>query len=89
MTTKKNRYKWQEEALKAWLEKRRVADDFLLSACPGAGKTRFAMRGARQMLDDGSIERVIAVTPSRNLMQIMEKRRDTGRRRDRRGLAGR
>ena len=67
MTTNRSRYKWQEEALKAWLEKRRVADDFLLSACPGAGKTRFAMRGARQMLDDGSIERVVAVTPSRNL----------------------
>lgn len=53
--------KWQTDAFAAWQESRR--DDFLAVAWPGAGKTRFALRVIRVMIDIGS-EFTIVVVPT-------------------------
>jgi superfamily II DNA or RNA helicase len=38
--------------------------DFLVCATPGAGKTRFALNLAKQLLDEGSAERIVVVVPT-------------------------
>lgn len=55
------RDKWQNEAVDKFLSDR---DDFLVTACPGAGKTRMALKAARELLDSGEINRVIVVAPT-------------------------
>lgn len=53
---------WQNNAIDTFLASR---DDFLVTACPGAGKTRMALRAARVMLDGGVIDRVIVLAPTK------------------------
>ena len=55
------RTRWQEKAIELCLA---TQEDFLVTACPGAGKTRMALRVARHMLDVGTIDRVIVVAPT-------------------------
>jgi superfamily II DNA or RNA helicase len=53
---------WQEQALvamRAW-----SAGPFLLSAAPGAGKTRPALQLARELLRAGVVRRVVVVCPT-------------------------
>lgn len=53
---------WQQRAKDAFL----AADkqDFLVSATPGAGKTRFALDLARDLDNAGRVQRVVIVVPS-------------------------
>lgn len=56
---------WQEQALAAYF-----ADeprDFLVAATPGAGKTTFALRLAKELLARGTVERVVVVAPTEHL----------------------
>lgn len=57
-----DRYKWQKVAREKYmsLDKR----DFLLVACPGAGKTRFSLETAAMLWESGHIKRIIVVVPS-------------------------
>ncbi len=55
---------WQEEALAAFL---RTDNDFLLVACPGAGKTTFAVVAAQRLIERGVIDRVLVVVPTAHL----------------------
>lgn len=41
----------------------------LIEACPGAGKTRFALEAAARMFKSGEIHRVLIVVPSRRLVE--------------------
>jgi superfamily II DNA or RNA helicase len=56
---------WQQRAKDAFL----AADkqNFLVSATPGAGKTRFALDLARDLIDAGRVQRVVVVVPSDTL----------------------
>jgi superfamily II DNA or RNA helicase len=56
---------WQVEALKAYREVR--ANDFLVTATPGAGKTMFAMTLAQELLERREIDRIIVVCPTDHL----------------------
>lgn len=53
---------WQQEALDHYLsaDKR----DYLAVACPGSGKTTWALTVARTLLDRGAIGRVVVIVPS-------------------------
>lgn len=53
---------WQQEALARYAGSRKR--DFLAVACPGAGKTTWALTVARMLLDRHAIRRVIVVVPS-------------------------
>src|SRR5699024_1280475 len=53
---------WQQQALDTYLYSRQR--DFLAVACPGAGKTTWALTLARTLIDRGDIQRVIVVVPS-------------------------
>lgn len=53
---------WQQEALDAYLSA--AQRDFLAVACPGAGKTTWALTVSKILLDRGTISRVIVVVPS-------------------------
>ncbi|HEY8318486.1 MAG TPA: DEAD/DEAH box helicase [Amnibacterium sp.] len=57
--------RWQEEALAAYFE--REPRDFLAAATPGAGKTTFALRLAKELLARGTVERVTVVAPTDHL----------------------
>ena len=56
---------WQAEAL----EKYFAAEprDFMAVATPGAGKTTFALRLARELVDRGTINRITVVCPTEHL----------------------
>jgi superfamily II DNA or RNA helicase len=56
---------WQEAAYSRLL--RHDADDFMLVATPGAGKTTFALRVAHSMLSAGRVLRVVVVCPTEHL----------------------
>ena len=56
---------WQRRALTKYLATRPT--DFLAVATPGAGKTTFGLRVARELLDDRTIEQVTVVTPTEHL----------------------
>ncbi len=56
--------RWQKAALDAFLA--RSSDDFLAVATPGAGKTRFALAAARQMLAS-TPGRLVIVAPTQHL----------------------
>lgn len=55
---------WQREALEAFAQ--RTTDDFLTVACPGAGKTTFALAACRQFLA-GEAKPVVVVVPTQHL----------------------
>lgn len=57
--------RWQAEFLDAY----RIADqeNFTLIACPGAGKTKAAMRLARELIETGVIDQVYIVCPTRQV----------------------
>lgn len=55
------RSRWQRKAVERFLA---THHDFLVTACPGAGKTRMALTAAREMLAANVIDRVIVVVPT-------------------------
>ena len=57
---------WQRDALDAFA--RRSCDDVLVVACPGAGKTTFALAAARQYLG-GEHRPIVVVVPTQHLKQ--------------------
>lgn len=56
---------WQRRALTKYLTAR--PRDFLAVATPGAGKTTFALRVARELLDDRTVDAVTVVAPTEHL----------------------
>lgn len=56
---------WQLDALRRYEETQ--PRDFLCVATPGAGKTTFALRVAKQLLESRSIRRIVVVTPTEHL----------------------
>ena len=57
--------RWQEEALAAYFV--HEPRDYLVAATPGAGKTTFALRLAKELLARGTIDRVTVVAPTDHL----------------------
>jgi len=55
---------WQEQAL---TEFNKGKNDFLAVACPGAGKTTFALEAASRLRNNGAVSRVIVVAPTSHL----------------------
>lgn len=58
---------WQRQALDTFTAAGRK--DFLVSATPGAGKTKFSLYLAQQLLRQGVVSRVAVVVPSDNLRE--------------------
>lgn len=56
---------WQQSALQKFIASN--TPDFLVTATPGAGKTRFALSAAKELFDIGAVARVIVVCPTRHL----------------------
>ncbi|MFT4245290.1 MAG: DEAD/DEAH box helicase [Micrococcaceae bacterium] len=56
---------WQQEALTKYFETE--PGDFMTVATPGAGKTTFALRLARELIDRNTIDRIIIVVPTEPL----------------------
>lgn len=56
---------WQRSALARYLAAR--PQDFLTVATPGAGKTAFALRVARELLADRTVDGITVVTPTEHL----------------------
>ena len=56
---------WQRAALDTYIT--RDAQDFLVVATPGAGKTKFALRLASDLLEGGTVQRIVIVVPSEHL----------------------
>ena len=56
---------WQQEALEKYLSE--APRDFLAVATPGAGKTTFALRVAKILVDSGVVRRVTVVAPTDHL----------------------
>lgn len=56
---------WQRQALDAYIAKDDA--DFLTVATPGAGKTKFALRLAHELLASGIVSRVVVVVPTEHL----------------------
>lgn len=56
---------WQRRALTRYLAT--APKDFLAVATPGAGKTTFGLRVARELLDDRTVEQIAVVTPTEHL----------------------
>ncbi|MFW0784811.1 DEAD/DEAH box helicase [Gordonia sp. CPCC 206044] len=56
---------WQRRALTKYLTRRPV--DFLAVATPGAGKTTFGLRIARELLDDRTVDQITIVAPTEHL----------------------
>lgn len=56
-------YHWQDNLLAKYLAQR-DPEDFLLVACPGAGKTRGSLRLAKELLDSRVVRRIIVVAPT-------------------------
>lgn len=56
---------WQRRAVDAFYAAN--AESFLVSATPGAGKTKFSLYLADDLLQRGIVERVVVVAPSDNL----------------------
>lgn len=61
---------WQDAALAQLV---RTDDDFLAVACPGAGKTTFALAAAQKLIDLGSARRIIVVVPTAHLRKQWAK----------------
>lgn len=56
---------WQRRAIDAFYAAN--SENFLVSATPGAGKTKFSLHLANDLLQRGIVERVVVVAPSDNL----------------------
>ena len=56
---------WQEEALAAYFA--HEPRDYLAAATPGAGKTTFALRLAKELLARGNVRWVTVVAPTEHL----------------------
>ncbi|MGJ9371465.1 DEAD/DEAH box helicase [Nesterenkonia sp. CF4.4] len=56
---------WQQEALDLYIQKR--PKDFLAVATPGAGKTTFALRVAKLLVESGEVNRIYVVAPTEHL----------------------
>ncbi|WP_344870250.1 DEAD/DEAH box helicase, partial [Gordonia hankookensis] len=56
---------WQRRALTKYLTRR--PQDFLAVATPGAGKTTFGLRVARELLDDRTVDQIAVVAPTEHL----------------------
>ncbi|GAA1824147.1 DEAD/DEAH box helicase [Nesterenkonia flava] len=56
---------WQQEALDLYIQKK--PRDFLTVATPGAGKTTFALRVAKMLVESGEINRLYVVAPTEHL----------------------
>nr|WP_244427479.1 DEAD/DEAH box helicase [Gordonia amarae] len=56
---------WQRRALTKYLATKPT--DFLAVATPGAGKTTFGLRIARELLDDKTVEAITVVAPTEHL----------------------
>lgn len=56
---------WQQEALELYLQKQPL--DFMAVATPGAGKTTFALRVAKTLLEAGTVSRITVVAPTEHL----------------------
>ncbi|MCG7304909.1 DEAD/DEAH box helicase [Pseudoglutamicibacter albus] len=56
---------WQAEALEAFFNS--PEKDFLAVATPGAGKTTFALRVAKTLVERGTINRITVVAPTEHL----------------------
>lgn len=56
---------WQAEALNQYFATE--PRDFLVNATPGAGKTTFALRLAKELRDRGTIDRITVVAPTEHL----------------------
>lgn len=60
------RTQWQEEGVAKFLQS---DDDFLVTACPGAGKTRLGLMAARRGFDEGLFDRVYVIVPRKALQK--------------------
>lgn len=58
---------WQRKAIEDFYAAGKR--DFLVTATPGAGKTRLSLSLARRLLDEGSVRRVVVVVPTDALRQ--------------------
>ncbi|WP_425548048.1 DEAD/DEAH box helicase [Arthrobacter ginkgonis] len=56
---------WQAEALELYFSQ--APQDFLAVATPGAGKTTFALRVAKMLVDAGTVNRITVVAPTDHL----------------------
>ena len=60
------RTQWQEEGVAKFFQSN---DDFLVTACPGAGKTRLGLMAARRGFDAGLFDRVYVIVPRKALQK--------------------
>ena len=60
-----NLRQWQQEALDLYIRKR--PRDFMAVATPGAGKTTFALRVAKLLVEAGEVNRIYVVAPTEHL----------------------
>jgi superfamily II DNA or RNA helicase len=58
--------KWTAEALEIVAS---TTEPVLIEACPGAGKTRFALEAAARMIASDEIDRVLIIVPTRRLVE--------------------
>jgi superfamily II DNA or RNA helicase len=58
---------WQRKAIEDFYAANKP--DFLVTATPGAGKTRFALSLARRLQSEGTVKRVVVVVPTDALRQ--------------------
>lgn len=67
----RNRFAWQDE----FVEHYRLTPqrDYLLAALPGSGKTRAAIRVAREFLDTFTAGKIVIIVPSRHLRRQWRK----------------
>ncbi|NDK30794.1 DEAD/DEAH box helicase [Nesterenkonia sp. Hz 6-5] len=56
---------WQQEALDLYIQRR--PRDFMAVATPGAGKTTFALRVAKLLVESGEVTRIYLVVPTEHL----------------------
>lgn len=56
---------WQQEALDVYIQRR--PKDFMAVATPGAGKTTFALRVAKLLVESGEVTRIYLVVPTEHL----------------------
>jgi superfamily II DNA or RNA helicase len=57
---------WQSRALKAFAD---TTGPFLVEACPGAGKTRFALEAAYALFASGEVNRLLIAAPTIRVVQ--------------------
>lgn len=62
---------WQETALQRFITS--TTQNFLVTATPASGKTRFALAAAGELIENGSIGRIIVVVPTSHLRGQWEK----------------